>query len=531
MNPPDKSRLELALKASNEGIWKWNPKEQCIHYSELLVKILGFKTREKAPHLLQDIDKIYHPEDQESFKTILYQFLNTNDQETFGAQCRYLHPDNSLHWFRIRGAAERDSSGYPTLIAGSVIDITKRKRAEILLAEEKHLLNLLVESIPVNIYFKDKDSKFVMANTATAIKMGLTKSTDIIGKTDHDFFDVRHADKSLKDELTIMETKETLEGSLEKEIWDSEEDTWCITSKRPWLDRNGNIKGTFGVTNDVTEIVKTQDRLTEVAQIYKDRNDQYEEELNLASEVQQAILEKKIPPLPSRQSQCTNNKFTTSFDVIHIPMHGLAGDFYQAIPISETKMGILLCDVMGHGVRASLIVAMIRGLISKEQQSVAYPEQFLTSLNHGLCHILMKAGITMFSTAIYTVIDIESDSLTIASAGHPLPILKKASNYTLLDNPSHHLGTALGLVPDSEYQSSIIPIKQLDEIIFYTDGIYEVVNKKDEELGVNKLIKSINEESNDNTSSIHKLSCIAKNYSFENQFNDDVCLLSININH
>jgi len=112
--------------------------------------------------------------------------------------------------------------------------------------------------MPVNIYFKDEDSKFVMANTATAKKMGLKCAADIIGKSDHDFFDARHADKSRKDEVMIMYTKENLEGSLEKELWDGALETWCITSKHPWLDHNGKIKGTFGVTNDVSEIVKTR---------------------------------------------------------------------------------------------------------------------------------------------------------------------------------------------------------------------------------------------------------------------------------
>jgi sigma-B regulation protein RsbU (phosphoserine phosphatase) len=529
MHTPDKTSLELALKASNEGIWKWDLLEDKIHYSELLLKFMGDKTQESAPHLFKDIKKIYHPDDQATLERKLDVFMLTSGEETFGAECRYLHPDGSLRWFRIRGACHRDESGSPTLIAGSVIDITNRKTAELALAEEKHLLYLLTESMPVNIYFKDEDSKFVMANTATAKKMGLKSATDIIGKSDHIFFDARHADKSRKDEVMIMYTREKLEGSLEKEIWDGDAETWCITSKHPWLDHNGQIKGTFGVTNDVSEIVKTQTRLVEVAQTYKDRNDLYKEELKLASEVQQAILAKKIPSLPTDLTNKINSKYIADFAVTHIPMHGLAGDFYEAIPISETKMGILICDVMGHGVRASLIVAMIRGLISKEQGSASSPDEFLASLNHGLCHILIKAGITMFSSAIYCVIDVDSGSLTLASAGHPMPILKNGSNYKLLDSGSSKTGTALGLVSVSDYEPTTIPLSDLDEIIFYTDGIYEVINAKDEELGLNNLIELLNTDLHEKESSIDNLSRIAKEHSHDQQFNDDVCLLGVSI--
>ena len=529
MHKPDKNSLELALRASNEGIWKWDLLEDKIYYSQILLDFMGVESHDSAPHLFKELETIYSTEDQANLKEKLDSFLLASGEETFGADCRYKHPNDTLRWFRIRGACNRDESGIPTLVAGSVIDITKRKKAELLLAEEKHLLNLLTESIPVNIYFKDKDSKFVMANTATAEKMGLKRAKDIIGKSDHSFFDARHADKSRKDEVMIMHTKEKLEGTLEKELWDGDIETWCITSKHPWLDHNGKIKGTFGVTNDVSEIVKTQTRLVEVAETYKSRNDLYKEELKLASEVQQAILAKRIPSLPTELKNKINSKFTANFAVTHIPMHGLAGDFYEAIPISESKAGILLCDVMGHGVRASLIVAMIRGLISKEQASASSPEEFLSGLNRGLCHILIKAGITMFSTAIYCVIDVETGTVTMASAGHPLPILKKENEYKLLDSTSIETGTALGLVSDSQYTSMQLPLENLDELIFYTDGIYEVVNAQDLELGVERLIETMNTSFDHNNSSIENLSRIAKEHSHDQQYNDDVCLLSVSI--
>jgi sigma-B regulation protein RsbU (phosphoserine phosphatase) len=530
MHTPDKTSLELALKASNEGIWKWDLLENKIYYSDLLLEFMGNKNQDSSPHLFEDIKKIYHPDDQAKLTLKLEAFMLSRGEETFGAECRYLHPDGSIRWFRLCGASRRDDNGIPTLIAGSVIDITNRKTAELALAEEKHLLHLLTESIPVNIYFKGKDSKFVMANTATAKKMGLKCASDIIGKNDHDFFDARHADNSRKDEVMIMDTKENLVGSLERELWDGDAETWCITSKHPWLDHNGKIKGTFGVTNDVSEIVKTQTRLAEVAQTYKDSNDLYKEELKLASEVQQAILAKKIPSLPTDLTNKINSKYVADFNVTHIPMHGLAGDFYEAIPISETKMGILMCDVMGHGVRASLIVAMIRGIISKEQGSASSPEEFLANLNYGLCHILIKAGITMFSTAIYCVIDVDAGSLTMANAAHPMPILKKGSSYKLLDSETSKIGTALGLVSVSEYESTTIQLSNIDEIILYTDGIYEVINEKDEELGLNNLIEIINTDRQQKESSIDNLSRIAKEHSHDKQFNDDVCLLSVSIN-
>ena len=534
MSQADKDRLELALEASHEGIWKWSYTIDTIHYSNLLLKLLGHTDQEMAPHLFKDIKEIFHEQDQEKLRAQVNSFLKPTGNETFGAECRYYHPDGNIRWFRIRGACNRDKTRKPIIIAGSVIDITKRKEVELKLAEEKHLLNLLSESVPVNIYFKDLDSKFVTANTATASKMGLIQKTDIVGKSDHDFFDARHADKSRQDEVDIMETGKNLTGNLEREIYDTEKETWCITSKYPWYDLNGNIRGTFGVSNDVTEIVETQERLTEVAQAFRERNELYEAELMLASEIQQAILAKQIPSIPSNSSESSNSLFAANFDITHIPMHGLAGDFYQAIPISDTKMGILLCDVMGHGVRAGLIVAMIRGLISKETESISSPESFLSSLNHGLSHILNTAGISIFSTAIYCVVDTAKSTIQLASAGHPLPILKKGSNYSLMDSSLHDgaQSPALGLFPDSVYRPIKISIENLTEIIFYTDGIYEVANAANEELGLEGLINIMNlSDATDSAdkSSIEQLINTARNYAENHQFNDDVCIVTVNI--
>jgi len=531
MSKVDKERLELALKASHEGVWKWTYTIDKIYYSDILLSLMGYDSQKAAPHLFKDLLQLFHEQDQWKLKVQIDAFLKPSGDDTFGAECRYHRPDGQTRWFRIRGACNRDKTGKPIIIAGSIIDITARKEAELRLTEEKHLLKLLSESIPANIYFKDMDSNFVMANTATARKMRREDAADILGKSDHDFFDARHADKSKQDEINIMETGKSLTGTLEREIWDANEETWGITSKYPWYDHHGKIKGTFGVTSDVTEIVETQDRLMEVAQTYKKRNELYEAELLLASEIQQAILTKQIPAIPSNSTNSSDSLFAAEFDIKHIPMHGLAGDFYEAIPLSDTKMGILVCDVMGHGVRAGLIVAMIRGLISKEKKSASNPEEFLANLNQGLSHILSAAGISIFSTAIYCVVDTTQNQISLSSAGHPLPIIKRDAVYSLM-NPNlldNTKSSALGLFENSTYHSINISLDDLEEIIFYTDGIYEVADASNEELGLEKLVNELNKPNEIDSSSIDKLIRIAKDHSRDDQFNDDVCLVTMNI--
>ncbi len=523
INPENKEldRLLLALRASNEGVWKWDLEANEIIYSDRLLSFIGYPA-EEAPHLFHNLSSLYHEEDYKKLQDCLDEVFSPNGPEIFGANCRFLHPSNTWRWLRIRGACIRNENKQVIMLAGSVIDITRRKTAELDLEEDRHVLNLLVESIPVNVYFKDKESKFRMSNTATALKMGLPNKEAIIGTSDHTFFDAKHADKSRKDEVSIMETLQKHDGNLEKETWPGQPDSWCITSKQPWLDNKGRVKGTFGVTNDVTDMVNIQTRLVNVAQALKDKNQTFKEELDLATEVQQSILTKHIPPL-------TSSNYTADFTTEYIPMSGLAGDFYEIIPISESKMGILMCDVMGHGIRASLIVAMLRGLITKEVESAHQPDSFLYGLNQGLIKIMSKAGITMFATAIYIVIDLESKLITLADAGHPLPIVRKGNTFQQLTPPGYKAQSALGLVPETLYNSHTIHLSMLSELILFTDGIYEIENKDGEELeieGVIRLLNEISTQEDSQSHSIEKLINSLRSYATQELFNDDVCMVS-----
>jgi len=514
-----RERLMLALRASNEGVWLWDLNSNEIEYSRMVLKFIGY-TADSAPHLFSHLETIYHVDDAVRLQHTLDNIFSPNGPELFGENCRFKHPKKGWIWLRIRGACVRDEKKKVIRLAGSIIDITKRKKAERALEEERHLLDLFIESIPVNVYFKDKKSKFVIANTATAEKMGLKSREELLGNSDHNFFSAEHANKSLQDELEIMETQKKLDGSLERETWDGQSDSYCITSKYPWLDNNGKVKGTFGVTNDVSDIVDIQTRLVSVAKQLKQRNAEYEEELNLANEVQQSILVKNIPPL------VTEDHRVDIYPEYH-PMEALAGDFYEVVTVSKNKIGILMCDVMGHGVRAALIVAMLRGLISKEAEHAHDPDEFLYGLNEGLTKIMHKAGIPMFATGIYLLIDIKKKTLTFANAGHPLPIVLQDNTYRQLTSDREKTSPALGLVRDSIYYNQTVKLTEFTEFLIFTDGIYETVDAYDEELGINGVIEILQANHSTTAKTTKDLLKSLRDYSNNKSFNDDVCLINI----
>jgi len=120
------------------------------------------------------------------------------------------------------------------------------------LERERYLLHSLMESLPDNVYFKDRNSQFVRISRAMANWFGLGSPQDAVGRSDDDFFTEEHARQARDAEKQLMESAEPVIGKEEKETWPDGRTTWVSTSKMPLLDREGEVVGTFGISRDIT---------------------------------------------------------------------------------------------------------------------------------------------------------------------------------------------------------------------------------------------------------------------------------------
>src|SRR5260370_16217367 len=100
----------------------------------------------------------------------------------------------------------------------------------------------------------------------------------------------------------------------------------------------------------------------------------------------------------------------------------MGGDFFQIGRLKEDMATIGICDVMGHGVRAALITAMMRAMIETHSVEAAEPGRLLTQLNSEFTGILKQTGTLVFVTVLYFVINIKTRTARFACAGHPLPL-------------------------------------------------------------------------------------------------------------
>jgi PAS domain S-box-containing protein len=147
----------------------------------------------------------------------------------------------------------KDLAGEITGVAVLTFDISKRKRAEAALEEERFLMEALMDNIPDRIYFKDRESRFLRINKPMAKAFKLKEPSEAVGKTDFDFFLPEHAQQAFEDEQQIVRTGEPLVGREEKETWPDGSLTWVSTTKMPLRDKAGKIIGTFGLSRDISD--------------------------------------------------------------------------------------------------------------------------------------------------------------------------------------------------------------------------------------------------------------------------------------
>jgi phosphoserine phosphatase RsbU/P len=402
----------------------------------------------------------------------------------------------------------------------------------------KELFDFLLEKIPDQVYFKDRQGRFLRASRAVAEYMDVADPKDLLGKTDFEFWSEQTAKEAAADEKRIMETKEPMIGKVEKLVYPDGRVTWDYTTKMPLLDSGGNVIGICGINKDFTAMKEMQDALAEERNRLKvltaeleAKNAVLQADLQLAREVQEALLPRDYPTFPGFGVSGQN---ALSFAHCYLPAAAVGGDFFDIFPLSKTRAGILVCDVMGHGLRAALITAIIRALLEELRPMMHQAGRFLESLNLRLRAVLERVEEPFVATAFYMIADTATKEVSFANAGHPGPcrICRKAGTAEPLSTARQQNGPALGIFDSASFPTSRAPFDEGDCIVIYTDGIFEVYSPDGKEFGREALLATI--LANANLPANELFEAVLKEvlaFSSRSDFDDDVCLVAVERGH
>ncbi len=210
--------------------------------------------------------------------------------------------------------------------------------------------------------------------------------------------------------------------------------------------------------------------LEQLAQETRER-ERVEQELLVASRIQQSSLPKEVPQLEDWQ---INPYFQ--------PAREVGGDFYEFFELDDGRVGFVVGDATGKGVPAALVMtatcAFLGGVATA---SGASPGEVLAQVNEAM---LARIPPNMFVTCFYAVLDPKSGSLRYANAGHDLPYLRRNSGEV---EELRATGMPLGLMPGMGYEQKETVFDVGEAALFYSDGLVEAHDPKGEMFGFPRL--------------------------------------------
>ena len=201
-----------------------------------------------------------------------------------------------------------------------------------------------------------------------------------------------------------------------------------------------------------------------------------ERDMELASQVQQSFLPQNAPK-PDRY------EFTHYYQ----PADKVGGDYYDYVSLPDGRIAVVLADVVGHGMAASLQTAQLSAALKFSLATNTDPAAAINELNQTLSEGSLPGRFITFCMLVFHP---ECSKMTIVNAGHMPPLLIRGN-----EEP-HELGKEvrqfpLLIVDDHEYESVEVDLQDGDRVVMYTDGINESINASDELYGVERLVAQV----------------------------------------
>lgn len=217
-----------------------------------------------------------------------------------------------------------------------------------------------------------------------------------------------------------------------------------------------------------------------------------ENELRMASVIQDNMLPSTFPPYPDRHE----------FDIFAsmTPAKEVGGDFYDFFLIDDDHMALVIADVSGKGIPAALYMMVCKSLIKSQTIALGVngsTSQILINVNDQLSS---NNKMNMFVTVWLGIVTLSTGELTYSNAGHEYPIFKRGDEPFTVLKEKH--SPPLGCMEGIRYKEFKTRIDPGDIIFLYTDGVAEATNRDNELFGLDRMLESLNDKSKGDRSAV-----------------------------
>ena len=405
-----------------------------------------------------------------------------------GKEERATTSQGGVRWVLTSKQPLRGADGKIIGTFGISRDITEAKNAKEALEAHHRLLEILIDLLPCQIFVKDDEGRIRLTNITYREAIGAKSAADIEGRRLDQLTNDPRASRVAAEDEQILEQGLAILNREEFDASPTALNRWTLLSKVPLRDTDGHIQGIVGMAADITRQKEAEARALQAQHDLEVKNQQMQAELHLASQLQTELMASSMHSV--RDMLDPQAPFVPGIGFHYEPCEFLAGDFFHAVPGTARNFDLLICDVMGHGVKAALVTTLIRGLLADVRSKNLNPAQALEHVNERLCPLLDRPPMPRFVTALYGRVDLDQGTIDLASAGHPWPLLQRRGTETATIS-NEPCGPALGYLRGVKYTSSLHQLAHGDRLIFHTDGWTEEPNQKGEEYGTPRLIEAL----------------------------------------
>ncbi len=222
------------------------------------------------------------------------------------------------------------------------------------------------------------------------------------------------------------------------------------------------------------ELTKAYEEL-KAAQAQIIEKERLEKELQVAFEIQTSILPQTLPDLDGYD-----------FGALMVPARAVGGDFYDIIPLSSDKVGIIIGDVADKGVPSAIFMAQTHALLYAMATRASSTTRVLQRVNE----LLIKIGESnLFVTVLYGVLDKRTNLFSYARAGHELPITVTADGKAEI--APFDQGQLMGILDKPIFDEQTVSIPPGGMVLLYTDGVIDARHTSGDSFGMERLISEL----------------------------------------
>lgn len=526
-------KFRSIFENSVSGIFQTTPEGTYLNVNPALARIYGYSSQEELMSRISDIGRLLYvdPSRRSEFVRLMQAQGVVRDFES-----QIYRKDGSVIWISENARAVSDAKGKIQYYEGTVDDITARKEAEEKLRFSETRFRSVWQNSSDGMRLTDELGIILAVNPSFCHIVGM-RQDELIGRAYTVIYSESEDLAEMMQRYQQRFAERKIDSQLERQVTFRSGRTVDVELSNSFIELEEGRCLVLSIFRDVTVRKQAEERervinaeLARSQAELRKKNEILEDDLKMAREIQQAILPQQYPTFPPG---VLPEASTLRFCHRYHPTGQVGGDFFNILRLSDTRAGIFICDVMGHGVRSALVTAMVRALVEELRPQAMDPGELLTRINSDLRAILQQTGTPLFTTAFYMTVDLEKREILFANAGHPKPFVvhRLTGQAELLKYPDGKARPALGLFAESTYGTASFPLSAGDLLMLFTDGLYEVEGPEGKQFSQDLLLQTVKKHASLHCSEMFDaLLADIRHFSADKEFSDDVCLVGVEVN-